>query len=126
MASSVSQAIADSIDMHGDVFVAVGNPSTTSSVAGTADSKGRGEGTGSDVYGRSESSETQPIGASGMEGEIGGAHEMNEMVTTPSSEAEAEDSGKRGSGGNLPSPPGLILASRTVGDSSTTPDTDVE
>lgn len=124
----VSQAITDSMGTH-DVFVAVGQPSAASSVVGTADSKGRAEGTGSDVYGRSESSETQPMGASGMDGESGGVLDMdreNGMAITTKADKEADDSGKAGSGADLPSPPGLLLASRTPGEGSTTPGTDVE
>lgn len=112
-----------------DVFVAVGQPSAASSVAGTADSKGRGEGTGSDVYGRSESSETQPMGAGGMDGESGGMLEMdreNGMAITAKGEKGVDDLGEAGSGANPPSPPGLLLASRTAGEGSTTPGTDVE
>lgn len=127
MASSASDAIASSsIGIQDDVFVAVGQPLATPSVAGTADGKGGGEGPGSDVYGRPESSETQPMGAGGTNGESGGALEMKMMTTTPSSETEADDSGNAGSGSIVSGPPALVLPSTTIGEGSTTPHTDVE
>lgn len=93
LASTASRpvSIADHVSMHegqDGVFVATGIPSTVESVAGTADSKGRDDGAGSDVYGRSESSVTQPVGEGG--GGSRGHREMGRMITTASSVTEAD------------------------------------
>lgn len=125
VSSSVSRSIADRIGMHDahDVFVAVGIPSTVESVAGTADSKGRGESVGSDAYGRSESSETQPVGGAGVAGGRSGR-----IVTTGSSvtEADSRTGPDTGAGaGRNPQSPGLTGTSRTLREGSI-PGTDVE
>lgn len=129
LASSVtpSIAIADHIgmhDAHDNVFVAVGIPSTAESVAGTADSsKARGESAGSDAYGRSESSETQPVG--GASGTGGGS---GRIITTASSVTEADSRTEPDTGagaGRSPQSPGLTGTSRLVREGSM-PGTDVE
>lgn len=127
LATSVTRSIADHIgmhDVHDDVFVAVGIPSTAESVAGTADSsKGRGESAGSDAYGRSESSETQPVG--GASGTGGGS---SRIITTASSVTEADSRTEPDTGagvGRTPQSPGLTGTSRLVREASM-PGTDVE
>lgn len=119
MSFSVTRTIADHIgvhDSHDDVFVAVGISPTAVSVAGTADSKGLGESAGSDVYGRSESSETQPVGgASGVGGGSG------RMLTTASSVTEADSRTEPDTGasaGGSPQSPGLTGTPRVVGEGS--------
>lgn len=103
-------------DSHDNVFVAVGVPSTVESVAGTADSKGRGEGAGSDVYGRSESSETQPVGGASGTGDGSGR-----IITTASSATEADNRTEPDTGAGAtsnPQSPGLTGTSRIVREGS--------
>lgn len=130
LSPSATRTIADHIgmhDAHDNVFVAVGISSTVESVAGTAESKGRGESAGSDAYGRSESSETQPVGgASGTGGGSGGG--SGRIITTASSvtEADSRTEPDTGSGaGRSPQSPGLTGTSRIVREGSM-PGTDVE
>lgn len=126
LSATVTRAIADQVgvhDGHDNVFVAVGIPSTAGSVAGTADSKGRGESAGSDIYGRSESSETQPVGAASGAGGV-----INRIVTTASSVTEADsrtEPDTRDGTGRSPQSPGLTGTSRLVREASM-PGTDVE
>ncbi len=125
-------SIADHVSMHegqDGVFVANGIPSTVESVAGTADSKGRDDGAGSDMYGRSESSVTQPVGVGG--GGSRGQREMGRMITTASSVTEADDpTGPEKEGACVgrdgdPQSPSGPCPTLTVRESST-PGTDVE
>lgn len=126
VSSSVTCAIADHIgmhDSHDNVFVAVGIPSTVESVAGTADSKDRGEGAGSDAYGRSESSETQPVGGASGTGDGSGR-----IVTTASSVTEVDSRTEPDTGagaGRSPQSPGLTGTSKIALEISM-PGTDVE
>eukprot|EP00903_Cladosiphon_okamuranus_P016855 g15543.t2 len=126
VSASVTPSIADHIGMHNahdNAFVTVGIPSTVESVAGTADSKGRGESSGSDAYGRSESSETQPVEGAGVTG--GGS---GRIITTASSVTEADSRTEPDTGadaGRSPQSPGLTGTSRIVREGSM-PGTDVE